>query len=541
MRIPPRFAALAAALVARAAASAEAGAEALRFAPVPGLERAEGASALALDEVRGRLAVGDARGVWLREADGRVRRALGSGPVHDLAFTAEGALLAATERGLYQIGADARVERRALGPGGAGRARRVITSPVAVFVATDDGVLAAPPGAAFRPLDGAFPSGETSGIAWRPGDGAAGTLYAIVAGDLYAADLAGGASGLTAASFRREPLAEQGGPPLDLGVRTTDGAPLLLRQGALLVREPAGWQGERLVLPPGVEPLRASAGALGVWIASDAGLLGAAGLAGPWRRAEGAPGGAAASAVLVGSERVYAATARGVFAGERSEPASEARSEAKPSEVGRPGARSEAKPSGVLGPEVLDTEPPVEAVHRVALGYLDLGRARITRLQRNVARRGLLPELAIHGDYGGFRADDEDRDDTVFASGARFELLDRLNERGRDFGVGVDLSWDLGSTVYNPDEIDVSKEVRELIELRDEVLDEINQLYFERRRVLLERARLADPTSLEAERLALRARELAAGLDAWTGGWWSRQLRPEAPLPRVKDSQEERP
>jgi hypothetical protein len=59
--------------------------------------------------------------------------------------------------------------------------------------------------------------------------------------------------------------------------------------------------------------------------------------------------------------------------------------------------------------------------------------------------------------------------------------------------------------------------------------------------VLLERARLADPISLEAERLALRARELGAGLDAWTGGWWSRQLRPEPPSPRANDSQEERP
>jgi hypothetical protein len=101
------------------------------------------------------------------------------------------------------------------------------------------------------------------------------------------------------------------------------------------------------------------------------------------------------------------------------------------------------------------------------------------------------------------------------------------------------LRWELGDTVYNPEEIDVSKEVRELIELRDEVLDEINQLYFERRRVLLERAQLPDPASAEAERLALRARELAAGLDAWTGGWWSRQA--ETPSPRGEQLQEDRP
>ena len=536
MRSSTLLAALAAVLLVRAAPAqrvAHGESPVVRFAPVPGLERAEGAAALAFDAARGRLAVGDARGVWLREGDGRVRRALGSGPVHDLAFGEDGALYAATARGLYQIGLDARVKRRALGPGAAGRARRVIATPVGLFVATDDGVLAAPPDAAFRPLDGALPHGETSALAWRSGGGSAGTLYAIVAGDLYAAALTSDAAGIEAVSSRREALAEQGGAPLDLAARSPDGAALLLRQGALLVHEAEGWQAANLVLPPGVAPLRASAGGLGVWIASDAGLLGAPEPAGPWRRAEGSPGGAAASAVLVAGERVYAATARGVFVGEPSSRLSSkgggAQGQSR-SDV----PRSEAQPS-----EAASVEPPVEAVHRVALRYLDLGRGRITRLQRNVARSGLLPELELHGDYGGFRASDEDSDETVFASGDRFRLLDRLHERRRDFVVGADLSWDLGSTVYNPDEIDVSKEVRELIELRDEVLDEINQLYFERRRVLLERAQLPDATSLEGERLALRARELAAGLDAWTGGWWSRQLG--TPSPRVNESQEESP
>jgi hypothetical protein len=178
-------------------------------------------------------------------------------------------------------------------------------------------------------------------------------------------------------------------------------------------------------------------------------------------------------------------------------------------------------------------------VQRAALRYLELGSERLLRLQRNVARRGLFPELSVHGDYGGFRASDEDHDETVFSSGDRFRLFDRLHERGRDFGVGAVLRWDLGDGVFHPEEIDVSREVRELIELRDEVLDEVNQLYFERRRVQLERASLPDPSGLEAERLALRARELAAGLDAWTGGWWSRALA--SPSPRPHGPEEERP
>jgi hypothetical protein len=229
---------------------------------------------------------------------------------------------------------------------------------------------------------------------------------------------------------------------------------------------------------------------------------------------------------VTGAERVFVATARGVFA---SEPVT-APGPLVALPAGHSAARSEAEHR---------FEPEVGAVQRAALHYLELGSDRLRRLERNVARRGFLPELSVHGDYRGFRASDEDHDDTVFSAGNRYQLLDRLNEHGRDFEVGAVLRWDLGDTVFHPEEIDVSKEVRELIELRDEVLDEINQLYFERQRVLLERAQLQDATSVEAERLALRARELAAGLDAWTGGWWSRQA--EASLPREEPAQEDRP
>jgi len=516
MRSLSRIAALGTLLVASASAGAEPEARGLSFAPVPGLERAEGASALAADAVRGRLAVGDARGVWLREADGRVRRALGSGPVHDLAFDPQGVLLAATERGLYEIGLDARVARRSLGPGGAGRARRVLPTAVGLFVASDGGILAATAHTPFRTLDGALPGGETTALAWSPEPAGAGRLWAILGGDLYAAQLDADAGGLRTRGFVREPLASQGGAPIELVSGTGAVSVVVLRSRSLALLTSSGFETLALALPPGAVPIRLALGGGRAFLASDTGLLEAPSLAGPWRRAEGGAGGAPASAVVATPERVFVATSRGVFSADfvSASTAPAAR------QASRSDARSEPQAS---------EEPEVDAVQRAALRYLELGSDRLRRLQRNVARRGFLPELALHGDYGGFRSRDEDHDETVFSSGDRYRLLDRLRERGRDFVVGATLHWDFGDTVYHPEEIDVSKEVRELIELRDEVLDEIDQLYFERKRVLLERAQLEAPAGLEAERLALRARELAAGLDAWTGGWWSRQTESSSP------------
>ena len=52
----------------------------------------------------------------------------------------------------------------------------------------------------------------------------------------------------------------------------------------------------------------------------------------------------------------------------------------------------------------------------------------------------------------------------------------------------------------------------------------LSQLHFDRRRALLVLEAHADKHSPEAVALRLRAKELAAGLDAWTGGWFSRGL-----------------
>jgi hypothetical protein len=118
-------------------------------------------------------------------------------------------------------------------------------------------------------------------------------------------------------------------------------------------------------------------------------------------------------------------------------------------------------------------------------------------------------------------------EDQAQSSGVVFDLRDRELDRGSDYDAAVVLEWRLGDLVYLPDALDVSREAREVIELRDEVLDEVTQLYYERRRVLLQlRAAAADP--VELARLRLRADELAAGLDAWTGGFFSRRVPPLA-------------
>ncbi|HEY8156767.1 MAG TPA: hypothetical protein VII72_21740, partial [Myxococcota bacterium] len=171
---------------------------------------------------------------------------------------------------------------------------------------------------------------------------------------------------------------------------------------------------------------------------------------------------------------------------------------------------------------VLSEEPGIERVHQAALAYLRLGPSWMDALKQGVTRRGWLPVVVLHGAL----AHDTTRTtawDEAVTGGALWSLVDRDQDRAEDYDVGLTFSWDLGDLAYHPEAIDVSHEAREVIELRDDVLDEITQLYFERRRVLAQLQSLSDPN--DAGRLRLRADELAAGIDAWTGGWFGRQTR----------------
>jgi hypothetical protein len=160
-------------------------------------------------------------------------------------------------------------------------------------------------------------------------------------------------------------------------------------------------------------------------------------------------------------------------------------------------------------------------VHRAALAYLGLAARPVDAMRRGVRRRGWLPVVGLRLDRDLDRTSGT-RVDEAFLSGGLRRLVDRDDDRAEDLGVSLTLSWDLGDVAYNPEEIDVSREARAVVELRDDVLDEITQLYFERRRVLAELAALGTASGADAARLRLRAAELAAGIDAWTGGWFGR-------------------
>ena len=468
--------------------------------------RAEGAIAIAAS-ASGRVIVGDARGAWSARGSGPARRLVSGVAVRDAVFTADGALWLATDDGVHREDPETgRILSDGPGPGAARRVHDLVPAGPGVVAATEAGLFHVKAESA-RPLGSTVPRGEATALAWAGVDGGAGGvgegvrwLAAIVDGRVHRVRLD---AELRVEAVDRLVLPPGAGIPLD--VAASEPGVWILTEHALVRADGRDVERTPVAFPAGAEPVRIVTANGRVWLATGRGLY--VRDATSWR-AVGSTGVPIAALAAVGAT-VWAAGPRGVWrvAAEVASPSAAVRAEARPAVL-------------AVGPPMAG--PPILQVHAAVVLAHDLDSARGHRWRARVARRGRWPELELRLGYGGHRDQSADYDE-AFTPGALRRLYDWDRDRGRDFDVQAVVRWDWGDAVYHPEEVDVAREVREWIELRDEILDEVDQLYFERLRVLAERDALG-PGDLARVRLGIRAAELSAGLDAWTVGWWSRAL-----------------
>ncbi|NRA00109.1 MAG: hypothetical protein HRU01_26705 [Myxococcales bacterium] len=520
-----------------AAGSAFAEPSALRWRVVPVNSGGEPLRAVALDAQSGRVAVGHQRGAFTGGPAGVFDVALGSAAVRDLVYVAAGAsaervLIAATDRGLYRVDARGRRGPGAPGPGAASRdALRLAESGGSVAVATSGGAFATHDTHVWRRLSSVLPSGPITAIALRTQPGAetappgarAFECWAVIESQLWRVRATAGAH--SAAVPRAEritlPFAPGEAGPVDIRLDLPGAATVFLYPRVLAISQAEDDEGApalrkftlvRPALPPQAQAVRIDYALDRYWLATDRGLFEAAHLAGPWRRAAAPAGSSPVFALAGDARRLYAASDGKLLLAEPSgwSAPTSARS------VSRTATNARESPArGVLA------EPDIAVIHSAAIRHLGLSRRRLVDRQRRVRRQGWLPVVSVRASYDRERIDATETDQ-AFVSGATRHLVDRDHDRSSAYDVGITAAWDLGDVVYEPEEIDVSREERAVLALRDDVLDEITQLYFERRRILEELAGVAPREAHAAERLRLRADELASGIDAWTGGWWSR-------------------
>ena len=502
--------------------------------------------------------------------------------VRDLAFDQRGELWIATAAGLYRwsasgdrLSTSGRPERRALRGGESAPGLNSLTvSGSIVVVAGDAGVYWSSTGNIFQPLDVGVIG---SSIDWtvlrrrRVSSGAPGQDgWQIRFGDSVELWLLGSAglhrlrgivtkSGLRILERQRQDLPRPVTENRAIGfVLSPSGEALaLVYPDQLAVRAlrsdphahdaaPA-WRIVRPVLAPGALIQSLTWGLDRVMLSTDHGVFIARNLDAPFVRAR-APVGTSdcqETQAALGQLPWVALCRSGVYASGRAPSESIGIGFDAISRASLSAALRDPRTGGVaLGERTLPdidstrSDPPLEEIRRRAFERAGLSARRSGELWSGLRRRALWPELEIR-----FVADfdrDRHRDyDQSFVSGDTRDLVDYGRDRSRRLGGTISLDWDLGGVAYPLESVDLSRELRQVVSLRDDVADEINQLYFERQRL---RVRLADirvgrvaAEPGEETRLGWRAQEIDAGLDAWTGGWIAEWRRDRSNRPEFRE------
>lgn len=160
-------------------------------------------------------------------------------------------------------------------------------------------------------------------------------------------------------------------------------------------------------------------------------------------------------------------------------------------------------------------EPNIREVQEVAIKYAEVHPDKIKHWREAASKKALLPDVSVG----------VDRYVTNYWHWDAGQNPDVLQKGDDVIKWDITMSWDLGDLIWSTDQTSIDTRSRLMVQLRDDILDEITRVYFERRRLQIEN-QLSPPTGLKQKlEKDLRIQELTADLDALTGGYFSSQHR----------------
>jgi hypothetical protein len=163
-------------------------------------------------------------------------------------------------------------------------------------------------------------------------------------------------------------------------------------------------------------------------------------------------------------------------------------------------------------------EPSISEVQQAAIRYAEVQPEKIQQWRKLAAKKAWLPQVSM-----GVNRDTTDL--WHWEGGSTTKSDDDTLRRGRDsIEWDMRLTWDLGEVIWNDDQTSIDVRSRLMVELRDDILDEVTKLYFERLRVKMEIDNLSIEDRKRRQEKELRLEELTAYLDGFTAGYFSAQL-----------------
>jgi hypothetical protein len=165
------------------------------------------------------------------------------------------------------------------------------------------------------------------------------------------------------------------------------------------------------------------------------------------------------------------------------------------------------------------SEPTIEEVQRVAIRYAEVEPEKIAKWRKQAAKKAWLPQVS-------FGLDRNSTDLWHWEGGSTTKTEDDILRKGRaSVDWEVRLTWDLSELIWSTAQTSIDVRSRLMVQLRDDIIDEVTRIYFERLRVKAELEEGAFTTEAKRRERELRLQELTALLNGMTGGYFSESCK----------------
>lgn len=168
-------------------------------------------------------------------------------------------------------------------------------------------------------------------------------------------------------------------------------------------------------------------------------------------------------------------------------------------------------------------EPTIQQVQQRAVAHTQTNMAQTRSWQGRVRQAPWLPKLDV-----GFGQDNDS------GTSVREEVGDAdvfYSKDSLQWQWDINTQWQLNRLIFNPQELHVARQTAHLWELQQKALQQVTQVYFDRRKLQLQ-LQLQPPKNATKQVLQeLEISYLTAQLDRLTGGWFSQQLQQQVKKP----------
>ena len=189
---------------------------------------------------------------------------------------------------------------------------------------------------------------------------------------------------------------------------------------------------------------------------------------------------------------------------------------------------------------VVVDEPTAVEAQRAALSYHNIDNAEVRTWKKRARLAAILPRFQVGYDQNIKNYVNVDISENVYvgSSGVTVGPNDSAYKQNAntDRGFEVKAVWYLNELIFNPDQMDISREARSIMRERQMVLAEVNRHYYERKKYagIIERIEKGGKPAevvtkkgtvrLDLFNARIKMEEETAALDALTGGWFSRRI-----------------